>query len=201
MESLKEVKWSIILFNVVLIGIGAVLLFLPETSLDIILNIAGIAAIVGGILSVIRYFTYDSKTAFYRNDFLIGLIAIAGGLIVLLQKHLFLSLIPLLLGSVILLSGFGKLQDAVDARRLGYRKGLIYLLLALVNVVVGLLAIFNPFPNNKILLTLAGCGLIYSGLSDLFSALYLSWRLKQFVKQSSPENKDQDIGEDSLKNE
>lgn len=137
---------------------------------------------VAGVLSLIRYFTFDAQDAFYRNDFLFGLIGFALGALIFLRKDIFASLIPLCLGIAILFSGFVKLQDAIDANRLGYQKSLAYIILAIINIVGGVLVILNPFTTNAVLFIIIGIGLIYSGVSDIVSTIYLSRRLNTLVK-------------------
>lgn len=184
MKLLRELKWSSIVSSVVYIGVGVALLIMPDLSLTVILSILSIGMVVAGVLSLLRYFIYDAHTAFYRNDFLFGLIGIALGSLIYLRKDIFASLIPILLGVVILFSGFVKLQDSIDARRLGYKNSLLYIVLAIINVIAGIVVILNPFATNNLLFMLIGASLVYSGISDLVSTVYLSSKINKLVKQA-----------------
>ncbi len=183
MKILKEIKWNTIVTSVVYIALGIVLLFMPTTSLYIILNIIGIGTAVAGLLSLIRYFTFDANESFYRNDFLLGLIGVAIGLLIFLRKDIFASLIPFLLGIAIMFSGFVKLQDSIDAKRMGYQNSVVYIVLSLINIVVGIVVILNPFKTSELLFMIIGAGLMYSGISDLVSTVYLSRRLNKLHKE------------------
>lgn len=183
MKFFKELKWNSIVSSLIYIGLGIILFFMPGTSLEVILNVIGIGTIMVGILSLIRYFTYDARDSFYRNDFLFGLIGIAIGALIFLRKDIFGSLIPFILGIAILISGFVKLQDAIDASRLGYKNSIIYIILAVINIIAGIVVIFNPFTTAVMLFMIIGISLIYSGISDIISTVYLSRKIKKIYNQ------------------
>ena len=132
---------------------------------------------------MIRYFTYDARDSFYRNDFLFGLIGIAIGALIFLRKDIFASLIPFILGIAILISGFVKLQDAIDASRLGYKNSIIYIILAVINIIAGVVVILNPFTTAVMLFMIIGISLIFSGISDIISTVYLSRKIKKIYNQ------------------
>ncbi len=183
MKFFKELKWNSIVSSLIYIGLGIILFFMPETSLEVILNVIGIGTIIVGILSLIRYFTYDARDSFYRNDFLFGLIGIAIGALIFLRKDIFASLIPFILGIAILISGFVKLQDAIDASRLGYKNSIIYIILAVINIIAGVVVILNPFTTAVMLFMIIGISLIFSGISDIISTVYLSRKIKKIYNQ------------------
>ena len=201
MNILKELKWNVIFTSIIYIGIGVIFLFIPDTSFIVILNILAVGVAFAGLLSLLRYFSYDPIEAYRRNDFLIGLICLGFSLLLFIRKDVFASFMPILLGAVILLSGFMKLQDAVDAKRLGYQQSLTYIILATINVLIGAVIVFNPFNSIEVLFAVMGCGMIYSGLSDLISAVYLSSRLNKIVSEKTKTINENLIAQDSDHNE
>ena len=182
MEFLKSLKWNSIIGSILMILLGVVLIFFPSLSLNVISNMIGISAIVGGIFSIIRYFMIDLKESFYRNDFLNGVIMLVIGALVVFKPSFFISLIPLMLGIVILFSGISKLQDGISAKRLGYQNSTSYILLGVINIIFGLVILFNPFSAANVMFMIIGVGLIYSGVSDLYVTIFLTKRFKDFYK-------------------
>lgn len=179
----KEMKWVSLILNILLIALGILLIVQPTTS---IINITyGIAAVLvmGGIFSIVRYFTYDVLDNYGRNDFMLGVLAILLGILLIWKTSLFVSIIPFIMGTVIMVSGFQKLQYGINAQRLNMKNGLWYIILAIINLVVGALIIWNPFATAVLLFMTIGVGLVYTGLSDLVASIYLMHQLKKAYKQ------------------
>ena len=182
MQFLKELKWNSIINSVLMIVLGFILIFYPGLSLGILTTLIAVLAIVGGLFSIIRYFTYDLKESYYRNDFLFGIIAMTLGALILYKPAFFISIIPFILGIVIIFSGFAKLQDGIDAKRLGYSNSLLYIILAIIDIIFGIVILFDPFGAANVMFIIIGFGLIYSGISDLFVTFYLSKKFKDYYK-------------------
>ena len=176
MQFLKELKWNSIINSVLMIVLGFILIFYPGLSLGILTTLIAVLAIVG------RYFTYDLKESYYRNDFLFGIIAVTLGALILYKPAFFISIIPFILGIVIIFSGFAKLQDGIDAKRLGYSNSLLYIILAIIDIIFGIVILFDPFGAANVMFIIIGFGLIYSGISDLFVTFYLSKKFKDYYK-------------------
>lgn len=180
---LKELKWSAILTSVGYIAAGVVLVLYPELSANVICYVFGIASCVFGVVSLTTYFLLNIKDSLFRNEFVIGIMAIIAGILMITKRDLLLELVPIFLGLVIITSGFTKLQRAVVAYRIGYDKALVYSLLALISIVFGIVIMFvlSGRQAQDVLFITIGAGLIYCGLSDLIITLFLARKFHQFV--------------------
>lgn len=181
MSIIKDMKWQSVIYSVLYIAIGIVLLLFPKTTATTVCYVAGGAAIAAGLIIVCIYLFRDAKKNAYRNDFVCGLLAVLIGIFIICRVELVLGLIPFILGIAVMVSGFIKLQSCIDVRRMGYGNGLTLFLLALVNVVLGIILIIDPFGTTFVLFVIIGIGLIFSGLSDLFATIYLSHKVKDFL--------------------
>lgn len=179
---MKNFKWSSLAVAAALLIAGFFLLLYPETSANIICTIIGWVLIILGGLDVVTYLMMDVQEALYRNDFTLGVVLILLGALVIAKKDLFQALIPFVIAIVIIASGFSKLQDGIDARKLGSKKSLSYVIMAVISIAFGLVIMFNPSFTNKILFQLMGVALIYSGATDLYFTLYLSGKIRKFMK-------------------
>ena len=114
------------------------------------------------------------------------------GILVIYKKDVVLELIPFFLGIIIMASGFSKLQDGIDAKRIGYTKSWIYIALGVVSIVLGIVIMFIMPTNTatNVLFILIGASLLYSGLTDLYSAVYLSNKINKFIKELETVAKD-----------
>lgn len=178
---LKEMKWDALLTGILYVVLGVMALALPETMEKILGYMIGVVLIIGGAVSMIAYLLRDAHQNYYHNDFLHGLIGIAAGILVLTKMEIVIGLISFLLGVLVLVSGCSKLQDVIDMKRLECGNWIVMLVLAAVNVGLGILLICNPFSWTILLFRLLGVGLIFSGIIDCVSTFYFAGRIRKYL--------------------
>lgn len=183
-EMLKEMKWNMILSAALYMVLGLILLIFPATTARTICYLIAGIAIVTGLVNLVVYFTRNITRNYYRNDFVTGLMLMVLGIFVIYKVDLVIALVPFIIGLCIIVSGLFKLQGALDVQRMGGNAVLI-LGLAVVNVVIGILMVINPFDSAMLLYRLLGAGLLFSGLTDLASTLYLSSKMHSYMKKLS----------------
>ncbi|MCD7836646.1 MAG: DUF308 domain-containing protein [Lachnospiraceae bacterium] len=180
MKVIKEIRWNVMLKGILYIILGIIALALPETMEKTIGYLLGVVLIIAGGISIISYLLRDVRENYYRDDFVFGLVEIVIGIIVLLKVEIIISLIPILFGILVIISGCTKLQDAVDMKRMNYAGWIAMLILALINIVLGLVLIFNPFAAVELMFRVIGIGLIFSGITDCAAALYFARRMRRY---------------------
>ena len=183
MKMLKELKWEAILTGVLYILLGIVALVVPETMQKTLGYVIGIVLIVAGLISIICYLLRDAKENYYHNEFVFGLVGMVLGAAVLYKVEVIISLIPFILGILVLFSGCSKLQDAIDLKRLGYGRWIGMLVVAVINIILGIVLICNPFQAAIVLFRVLGVGLIISGVSDCFSTIYFARKFHKFKQE------------------
>lgn len=183
MKMLKELKWEAILTGVLYILLGIVALVVPETMQKTLGYVIGIVLIVAGLISIICYLLRDAKENYYHNEFVFGLVGMVLGAAVLYKVEVIISLIPFILGILVLFSGCSKLQDAIDLKRLGYGSWIGMLVVAVINIILGIVLICNPFQAAIVLFRVLGVGLIISGVSDCFSTIYFARKFHKFKQE------------------
>ena len=183
MKMLKELKWEAILTGVLYILLGIVALVIPETMQKTLGYLIGIVLIVAGLISIICYLLRDARENYYHNEFVFGLVGMVLGAAVLYKVEVIISLIPFILGILVLFSGCSKLQDAIDLKRLGYGSWIGMLVVAVINIILGIVLICNPFKAAIVLFRVLGVGLIISGVSDCFSTIYFARKFHKFKQE------------------
>ena len=183
MKMLKELKWEAILTGVLYILLGIVALVIPETMQKTLGYLIGIVLIVAGLISIICYLLRDARENYYHNEFVFGLVGMVVGAAVLYKVEVIISLIPFILGILVLFSGCSKLQDAIDLKRLSYGSWAGMLVMAAINIILGIVLICNPFKAAIVLFRVLGVGLILSGVSDCFSTIYFAEKLRRFKQE------------------
>ena len=188
MKMLKELKWEAILTGVLYILLGIVALVIPETMQKTLGYLIGIVLIVAGLISIICYLLRDARENYYHNEFVFGILGIVLGAVVLYKVEIVISLIPFILGVLVLCSGCSKLQDAIDLKRLDYGSWLGLLIVAAINIILGVVLIYNPFKAAILLFRVLGVVLILSGAGDCFSTIYFARKLRRFKHEQDALN-------------
>ena len=185
MKTLKRIKWSAMFKGILYILLGIVALVVPETMEKTLGYLLGIVLIIAGGVSMIGYLLRDARENYYRNDFVLGLVGIVVGIIVLLRVEIIISLIPLLLGIMVIISGCEKFQDVIDMKRMNSGNWIVMLVLALINLILGLVLIFNPFRAATLMFRMLGIGLIFSGITDCMTVIYFAGKIKDYIQGTS----------------
>ena len=183
MKLLKQLKWDTLLMGVLYILLGIVALVIPETMERLLGFLIGAVLIIAGAVSMISYLLRDAHQNYYHNDFLHGLLGILLGIVVLYKVDIIISLVPFLLGTLILVSGLSKLQDVIDLKRLEYGNWIFMMVLSLINIVLGLVLIFHPMAIVDLLFRLLGVGLIFSGITDCVTTIYFAGKLRDYFAE------------------
>ncbi len=180
MKLLKTIKWETFLKGIMYILMGVVSLVIPDTMVRTFGYVIGVALILAGAVSMISYLIRDARQNYYHNDFMYGLLGIGLGCFVLYRVDWIVSLIPVLLGVMVLVSGASKLQDVIDMKRLESGNWIVMLVLAVLNLVFGFVLIFYPFETAILFLRVVGAGLIFSGVTDTAATLYFAGRISGY---------------------
>lgn len=167
--------------------VGGILAFFPNMSAQVVSNSVGAIFALLGVVLLTRYFVLDIKKILYCNDFVFGILCILGGLVIIFQTNLILTLIPIVLGFVIVASGLVKLQRAVIAWRIKSSLSSTYVILSSIAILVGIVIMFflAGKQSQQVLFIVIGLGLIYAGISDLFVLFFLENSFKKAVESSS----------------
>lgn len=178
---LKQIRWETMVTSLLYVVLGIVAVAIPETMVRTLGYLAGILLIVAGAVSMICYLLREVSQNYYRNDFGYGLVSIAVGILFLYKIEWISSVIPVILGIMVVASGCGKLQHVIDMKRTGFGNWGAVLVLAAVNLIFGAVLIANPFETVLLLFQLVGVGLIFSGITDCITVYYVGRRLKEYL--------------------
>ncbi len=196
-EEMKSLRWNALLGAALYIAVGLVCLILPDQMLMTLGKILGWSGIAAGVLYIIAYLVRDARENYFRNDFLHGMIAITGGVVILRNLDIIIGLIPVLFGALVAVSGGMKLQTAIDLKRMKMGNWVAELVLALVVLIFGIVLVANPFKAMTTLLKLIGVGLIIGGVTDLISALYFVRKVDDAVHATYREMSSEPVGEET----
>ncbi len=175
-----KIKPTAAFYGLICMIIGIIDLVNPERMLNIIAYALGISAIIGGLIFVIMYLARDVRRNLGNNDFLNGVVSIVVGIVILLKWKELMSIVPIVLGVLIIVSGCIKLQDSIDLKKLGHPMFTAMLIFALVFIIFGAVLVANPFESEILFLRLIGVSLIIAGMTDLVASVFFEGVRSQY---------------------
>lgn len=185
MEALKKIKWDMIAASVVCTALGIILVVFPEAVNEMITYILSAGLFVVSAFEFYNYFKQSAENTMYGNSLVFAVASLILGIVVLAKREFIISLVPMFLGILIIVSGVKKLQNSFDLLRLKISGWLAVMILAAVNIIFGTVMVVYSFESATVITILIGVGLIYSGLTDIFSTIWVSSCAKKCVKEAA----------------
>jgi len=188
MKLLKQLKWNLIIMALVCVALGVILILQPKATMTTICYVLAALLILVGVVSLINYMRKDISGNMYRYDLVVGLSAILGGILVIIKVEQLTALVPVVLGFLVTISGILKMQNSIDMLRLKHQTWYVAFALAIINIVYGIILLINPFSAETLIICI-GCGLVYSGATDLYVTISISKRLSDMESGMLAEEK------------
>lgn len=189
---LKYWKWQDIVAAIVILICGFLMLMNPEMALSFIAQVLGILLIAVGIIFILAYFL-RRKAEVIGYDLIIGVVIVGLGIFVCLKQELVASILPVILGICIVISGVLKIQRSLDLKRMEVENWGYVAIMALISVLLGTIVILRPFSTAKLIMRLVGISFIYSGITDLITAVIVSIRYSDRVVNGTAVEQEPDI--------
>ena len=185
MKTLKSLQINALVTAIVYVALGLVFVLVPNIVTSSVAIILGVALALAGVVYIIDYFRkWDIE---YRsNGLAIGILLLFSSLFLFFQSDVIATVIPLLLGFAVVVSGTIKLQNAIVLYKAKEKMWIPVLVLAGVCLILGLIIMFDPFAAMTGLIILIGVSLLVSGLTDLVIIFLMSRRTKQLRAAGKP---------------
>ena len=131
----------------------------------------------------------DSNITLYKYSLglVVGLILIGCGIFVFAKPQTIISVLPTVLGVVLLLDGLIKLQNAADMMKIHDKSWRYALIMCIVSAILGGLMLANPFKASEMLLKFIGIALIFNGVMDAIALLVLYNHVNKKEKKKMPD--------------
>ena len=171
----KKQNWNAVLTGIFEALIGILLLVDPVGFTSGILIAAGVVIGLLGLKTLIVYFFQKPEEAAASHGLLNGLVCLLLGLFLALKSGWILLTFPVLTvvyGVVVLLTGLGKLQTAVDMLRLKRGRWYLAMLGAVLSLACAGVILMNPFSSTAALWMFTGISLIVEALLDVLTAIF-----------------------------
>lgn len=161
---IRTAKAGYLVLAALFCAMGIVLLVLPDITLDMIGWGAGAIITAFGIVRIIGHYSRDPYGLAFQHDPVLGVLAIALGLVLIFRRSLAVNVLALVLGVEMLADNLFKVQTAMEARRFGLGTWWLMLALAVVAVIAGILLIVCPFEDMRAWVRVMGISLLTQGV-------------------------------------
>lgn len=201
---LKSSIWS----SIALVVLGLLLIFYSEITILSISYVIGGILIAIGVIALIKYISNINKDIKNEIDIVYGIGTIILGIIVISNPKAIASIIPFVLGVLIVINSTAKIDYSFRLRKNKNSLWVSTLVVALIALICGVLLIFNPFAGAEFITKIIGIILVVYAVLDIISTIRISKELKETfgkVKKDKKKLKDSiveaEIIEDNTKQE
>ena len=179
----EGMKKNYFISAILTIALGAVLVIWPDWSGRILCYLLGAALILMGGIQLIVCIRAERIGFYSKFSMLMNIILILLGVWVCIRPDTVLSLVPVIIGIVMLIHGCMDLQFTMDIKHAGSGKWWIALIFALVTLTLGVFLVMHPFLAFEITMLIIGVGLLYDGISDLVLMIVAAYAQHQTDKR------------------
>ena len=179
MNILKSDKKGFIWSGIVYLLVGIFMCAWPVGTAELMCVIAGGALIVSGVVKASAYFKKKDYGLMPRVDFASSALLVILGALLASRPDIFMSLVPFILGMLILVNSVFQLQIALELHSAKYGAWWHYLAVSLGCGALALIMMFDPFGSYRLVAVFMGLAFLVDGAADLWTALYLKKKLAQ----------------------
>ena len=178
----KKLKWNLILMSLLYLALGIFLLMVPGTALNVVCYALGGVVLACAAVQLVRYFVVERGVFQSQLTLISGLVCLALGAFLIIRSDVVVRVLPIVFGLFVIFDSLGRIQNALELRRCEYSSWKVFLLLAVLSVVLGIVMVVDPFGTMETLVMAIGVILIVEGAINLLSALYTVLALRRFAK-------------------
>ncbi len=169
-EGKQKFDWYSLIAALILIIIGVTILIAPDETSTVLVYVVGALITAAGIVRTVLYFSRNERTSpFSFGGLTVGLTLLAVGILLLLRPDILKSILSIVLGCLLIFSGFGNLQTAVELARLKVAKWWLPLIFALLAIVCGVIAVTGLISVTSALMIFLGVALCVEGILLIIS--------------------------------
>ncbi len=179
----RSMTATIIIDSIFIIA-GIILVLNPANALIIFSYIVSGFIIATGLMSFYSYQRAKKLGVQPGFGMVYGILSIIVGFILILLPELLASILPVILGVVITISGSFKVQFALSLKQYNQKAWVSSLVMSILMIIAGLFLIFNPFTTASLLTLVIGIVILLFSILDLISTVIY----KFFTKDNKNNN-------------
>ena len=163
----RKMQGSYIVMAVAYVVFGLSLLVKPELSTTVICYAIGAVCVIYAIANLIKYFTGSMNRMYIEPDFVLSVIICVFGIVTIVRPSVIISILPFIVGIVLVFSGLIKVQDGINLKRF------LVLGFAVISVILGIVVLLNPFGTGLLFTRMVGLFFTVDGVLSISSIVML----------------------------
>ena len=180
--------------------LGILLVFESELTIVSISYVIGAILVAIGALAIINYINDMKKNVKNELDIVYGIGMAILGIIVISNPKGVASIIPFILGVLIIINSAAKLQYSLELKKDNNNLWNSTMILSLITLLCGILLVFNPFRGAEFITKVVGIILFIYAITDIISSLRIRKTVKNIQKVIENNTiKEADVIEDKTK--
>lgn len=180
-DFLKRMKADYMLSSVLCIILGIVIVIYRAGVINLIGQILAVIMIVIGAVYLLGFLMGLSGNGF---SVVAGILILAAGIWVMSQPAIVMSLVPVIIGVLLLFHGIRAVMETVSAKKFGYEAWGINLLLAIICTLCGLICVFDAFSIVENAMVFVGIILIFNGASNIWIAFAAARAARDYERRT-----------------
>lgn len=192
---------SSLISSIALAILGALLFFESELTIVTLSYVIGGILVAIGVIALINFISDMNKNVKNELNIVYGIGMIILGIIVISNPKGIASIIPLILGILIVINSSAKLQYSLELKKESNELWKSTMILSVFSLLCGILLVFNPFYGAKFITKVIGILLVLYAVIDITSSLRIRKTIKKIEKVIEDEKiPDAEVIEDNTKN-
>ncbi len=169
----RRIKGGWITTSLLCILFGLILCIWPEGVANAANYVLGAIILVVGIIYLALSFWAKERNFMTGFGMVFSVVLIAIGVFMFLQPEFVLSLLPMIIGGIIVMHGIVDLKYSIDFASLKYSHWWVALIISIATIGLGVLLLFNPFKAVTLAFRIIGIILLLDGISEFWLGLQM----------------------------
>lgn len=176
---ISKVFRSSILGSCALIILGALLIFQSEATIVSISYVIGGILIAIGMLAILKFIKNFKENSKNDLDIVYGVVTIILGIIVISNPQAIASIIPFIVGFIIIINSASKLQYSLELKKNNNNLWKSTMILAFITTICGVALVLNPFKGAEFITKIVGILILVYAILDIVSTITIKNTVKQ----------------------
>lgn len=179
-EFFRKIRADFLLSSLLCIALGIVFIVWREATVKAVGTILAVIMIVIGAVYLCSFFLNAVTKGISAA---IGAIVLLLGVWVFIQPEIIVSVIPIVIGVLLIGHGVRGVKESLDSRKYGCASWGVGAALAGISMVFGVICIVDAFGVLELASVVIGIALIYNGISNIWIAARATTAEKKYRKE------------------
>lgn len=170
---------SSILGSLALVILGILLIFQSEATIISISYIIGGILVAIGVLAILKYLKNSKSQINSGLDMVYGVVTVILGVIVISNPAAIASIIPFVVGFIIIINSARKLQYSIELKNNENELWKSTMIIAFITTICGVVLVINPFKGVVFITKIVGILITLYSVLDIISTITIKNTLKE----------------------